>query len=236
MGLHQCNVIICPPVFQVLCACAMAYVLSISLASSVTMLASRHYYHVHRRLAPERATPCLTTESACRSHRPAVIKVMSSLWLPLHDTLMKRKGNREMQNNSWISRQSRTSLEGYVHDERAIHSEDNNARLVPEKTKTVSQPSFHRQLTSNRSKLLKSGNMLELSEGMPCKCTHGVSSCPPCLPSQMSSRNLVLQQSLLSMSSVNSLVTSLAQNNFVFSNFSQGSRNSNHRLSYICVA
>ena len=212
----------------------MAYLLSISLALSVTMLASHHHHHVYQRFTPEHATPCLTTKSTCRFHRPAVFKVVSSLWQRSHDTLMARKGGREMQNNSWIARQSRTRLKGYVHNERAFHFEDNNPRLVPENTKTVSEPSFHSQAMSNRSKLPKSGNAVELREVMACKC--GVSSCPPCLPSQVSSRNLVLQQSLLSTPSANSLVTSLAQNNFVFSNFSQGSRNNNHRLSYICVA
>ena len=211
----------------------MAYILSISLALSVTMLASRHYHHVHQRFTPEHVTPCLTTDSACRFHRPGFVEVVSSLWQRSHDTLMARKGGREIQNNSWILRQSRTSLKGYIHDSRAFHFEDNNPRLVPENTKTVSEPSFHSQAMSNRSKLPKSGNVVEV---MACKFTRGVSSCPPCLPSQMSSRNLVLQQSLLSTPSVNSLVTSLARNNFVFSNFSQGSRNNNHRLSYICVA
>lgn len=58
-------------VLQVLCACTLAYVLSLSLALSLTSIARRQCHHTHQSIAPVQTASCLTTETACRFHRPA---------------------------------------------------------------------------------------------------------------------------------------------------------------------
>ena len=208
------------------------------------MLTSHHYHHSHQRFTTGHATPCLTTESACRFHRPAVIKIPSPQQQGSHGTLMAGKRDRGMQNKTRMLVQSRRALRGNVLEERAVQFEDIHARLAVEKAESVSHPSCYWKPITNGLKFTtpKSGNAVKLSEITTCKYTPGLSRTSSLLLSEISSRKLLFQQALLLSSSVSSLVTSLVQNDFVFSNFSQGStcRSNNHRLfantSYICVA
>ena len=214
----------------------MAYLFSLSLALSLTMLASHRFHHAHHRLIPEHVTPCLLAESTCWLDRPTAINIALPKHGRLNETLMAGKVAKGLQNKSQISVQNQKGLKGKVLEDRAVLFEKMNARLAPGKTETVSQPSSHWQFMSNRSQFLtiKRRNVITVSEAVPCRCTPGLSSSQYGLLSGILSRNLLLQQSLLSTCSMNGVVTSQAPNDFVFSNFSQGSRN-NHRFKlYLC--
>lgn len=224
---------------QVVCVCAVAYLFSLSLAlSALTMLANHHSRHTHHRLIPEHVTLCVTTESTCRLHRPTSIKIILPKHRHLRGTLVAGRAAKGLQNKSQISVQSQTSLKRNLLEDRAVLFEEMNARLAPGKTETVSQLSSHWQFMSNRSQSLttKPTNVISVSEAVSCRCTPGLSNSQYGLLSGILSRKHLLQQALLSTCSMNGVVTSPAPNDFSFSNFSQGSRNNNHQLSYICVA
>ena len=62
------------PMFKVICGCALAYVLSLSLALSFTTIVSRHLCStpVGRSSTSTPSPPCLATDTACRFDPPTV--------------------------------------------------------------------------------------------------------------------------------------------------------------------
>ncbi|XP_068687581.1 protein CNPPD1-like [Montipora foliosa] len=189
-------------VLKVICACTVAYVLSVSLALSVSMLA--HHY----RLPSEHVTPLETAEPICGLHM-----------------------NQEMQNKSWVTVGEKSLKESLFVDTMGF-VEKIGMQFGLEETKTGIQASCPSDCSTVEHK-----NVLGTSEIMTFKYSPGLSGNPSCLVTEITlQRAHHFQLPLFSPLSRDSLEKSFYHNNFVFSNFSQGGRNSNHRLSCIYVA
>ncbi|KAL9957603.1 hypothetical protein ACROYT_G034522 [Oculina patagonica] len=220
-------------VLKVLCACALTYVLSLSLALSLTSIASHHCQHTHQNFTPVQTPPCLTTETACRFHRPAVTHQRGK-----YEASVAAKRDRGTRNESRPSLQTRTAL---TEQEQALQPVDIEGRLVPEKNNSDSPLSCKWRPSPYRSKMAvhKSGNTIKQLK------TRGDSSSLIALSSlvfsEILSRRLVFHHPCPSTSVLNSFTTDRVQKDFVFSNFSHGMRNNDWYRghtngSYICVA
>ena len=207
---------------------------TLSMALSLASITSRHYQHSHQSFTPLHTPPCLTTETACRFHRPAVSHQRGK-----HEGSVTGKRDPGPQNVPQPSVRTRTA---FTEQEQALQSVEIKGRLGLEKNRSDSPRTCKWRTSPCKSKMeagYKSGNNADKLK------THGD---PPALLglssllfSQILSRNLVFQPPCPSRSLLNSFTTGYIQNDFVLSNLSHGTRDSNWyrghtNSSYICVA
>lgn len=219
---------------QVVCACTAAYVLSLSLALSLTAIASRQCHYTHQTFVPIQTTPCLTIETASRFHWPAVTQRRGK-----PEAYVSAKKAREPRNGSQPSMQIKTAYS----DKATVKPADIETRLGL--AKNESDPPLTYKWNSSRYgskgaalKSRRAPEQMKTREDMPDLL--GLSSL---VFSHIISRKLVLQHpSECSSTSLSSFTTGRIQRDFVFSNFSGGMRKndwyrSRHTNgSYICVA
>ena len=219
---------------QVLCACTVAYVLSLSLALSLTVIASRQCHCTHQSFVPIQTTPCLTTETASRFHRPAVTQRRGK-----PEVCLSAKKAREPRNESQLSMQIKTA---YSEQAKVIPA-DIEARLGPAKNETDSPLTYKWNSSRYGSKMaaLKFRNTPEQLKTRGD--TPDLLRLSSLLFSQIISRKLVLQHPFeCSSTSLSSFTTGQIQSGFVLSNSISGMRTnewykSRHTNgSYICVA
>ena len=211
----------------------MAYVLSLSLGLSLTLIACHQCHQTHQSFAPVQTTPCLTTETACRFHWSAVTQRRGND----EASVSVNKRAREPLNESRPLMQIKTA---YTEQATVKHA-DIEARLGPEKNESDSPLASKWNSTRYGSKMAvhKSRSTLEQQK------TRG--DVPDLLGpsslvfSQILSRKLALKHPCPSMS-LNSFTTSRIQSDFVLSNLSSGMRENDwyksrrSNSSYICVA
>lgn len=218
-------------VLQVLCACTLAYVLSLSLALSLTSIASRQCHHTHQSFAPVQTASCLTTETACRFHRPAATHRRD-------EASVSAKRVREPRDESRTSVQINTA---FTEQEPTVQAVDIEARLGPEKNESDSSLTYKWKSFPYGSKMAVHKSRSTAEQLKTRGDTPGLLRVSSLVFSQILSRKLVLQHPCPSTSSLNSFTTGRIQNDFVLSNFSRGMRDndwySSHiNGSYICVA
>lgn len=210
----------------------MAYVLSLSLALSLTSIACHQCHHTHQSFAPIPTAPCLTTETACKFHRPAVTRRRGK-----DEASLSAKTAREPRNESRPSMQIKAAYT----EQATVKPADIEARLGPEKNENDSFLTYKLKSSRYGSKMAvheskSTPEQLKTVGDMPDHL--GLSSL---VFSQILSRKLALQHPCPS-TSLNSFTTGRIQSDFVLSNFSGGmkyndwyrSRHTNG--SYICVA
>ena len=221
-------------VLQVLCACTVAYLLSLSLALSLTSIACHQCHDIHQSVAPVQTASCLTTETACRFHRPAITHRRGK-----DEASVSVKRTREPRNESRLSIQINTA---FSEQEPTVQPVDIEARLGPEKNENDSRFTYKWKSSHYGSKMAvhKPGSTPEqLKTLADSSGPLGLSSV---VFSQILSRKLVLENPCPSTSSSNSFTQDRIQNDFVLSNFSVGTRNNDWYRgrhtngSYICVA
>ena len=216
-------------VLQVLCACTVAYVLSLSLALSLTSIASHQCDHTHQSFAQVQPAPCLTTETACRFYRPVATHRRGK---DVASGSIKRAG--EPRNESRQSMQMKTV---FTEQESTVQPVDIKARLGPEKNENDSYfKSSHYESKIAATKSRSTSEQLKTRGDTPG--AFGLSSV---VLSQILSRKLALQHPCPSTSPLNSLTTGGIQTDFILSNFSGRMINSDWYRShtngsYICVA
>ena len=221
-------------VLQVLCACTVAYVLSLSLALSLTSIACHQCHDIHQSFAPVQTASCLTTETACRFHRPAVTRRRGK-----DEAFVSAKRAREPRNESRQSMQINTA---FTEHEPTVQPVDIEARLGPEKNENDSRFTYKWKSSHYGSKMAVHKPRSTPEQLKARGDTPGALALSSVVFSHILSRKLVLQHPCPSMSSSNSFTTGRIQNDFVLSNFSVRVRNndwyrSHHtNSSYICVA
>lgn len=221
-------------ILKVLCACTVAYVLSLSLALSLTAIASRQCHYTRQSFVPIQTTPCLRTEAGNRFHRPAVTQRPGK-----PEASVSAKKAREPRNESQPSMQIKTAYS----EQATVKPADIEARLGPAKNESNSPLTYKWNSSRYGSKMvaLKSWNTPEqLKTRGDTPDLLGLSSLAF---SQILSRKLVLPHpSECSSTSLSNFTTGRIQSDFVLSNFSGGMRKndwyrSRHTNgSYICVA
>ena len=220
---------------QVFCACTVAYVLSLSLALSLTAIASRQCRYTHESFVPIQTTPCLTTETARRFHQPAVTQRRGK-----PEASVSTKKAREPGNESQPSMQIKTAYG----EQATVKPADIEARLGPAKNESDSPFTYKWNSTRYGSKMaaLKSRSTPErLKARGDTPDLLGLSSL---VFSQILSRKLLLQHPFeCSSTSLRSFTTGQVQSDFVLSNFSggmkkndSGYRSCHTNASYIYVA
>lgn len=220
-------------VLQVLCACTLAYVLSLSLALSLTSIARRQCHHTHQSIAPVQTASCLTTETACRFHRPAATHRRGK-----DEASVSAKRAREPRNESRTSVQINTA---FTEQEPTVQTVDIEARLGPEKSESDSSLTYRWKSFPYGSKMAVHKSRSTAEQLKTRGDTPGLLRVSSLVFSQILSRKLVLRHPCPSTSSLNSFTTGRIQNDFVLSNFSRGMRDndwyrSHINGSYICVA
>ena len=219
---------------QVVCACTVAYVLSLSLALSLTAIASRQCHYTHQSFVPIQTTPCLTTETANRFHQPAVTQRRGK-----PEASVSAKKAREPRNESLPSLQ----IEAAYSDKATVKPADTEARLGLAKNESDPPLTYKWNSSRNGSKMtaLKSRSTPEQLKTLGD--APDILGLSPLVFSQTLSRKLVLQHpSECSSTSLSSFTTRQIQSDFVPSNFPSGMRKnywyrSRHtNSSYICVA
>ena len=210
-------------VLKVLCACTVAYVVSLSLALSLTSIACYQCHHTHQSFVPVQTTPCLTTETACRFHRPAVTQRRGKT---------EASRAREPRNESRPSMQIKTAF---------TEPADVEARLGPEMKENDSSFTYKWNSLRYGTKMAVHKSRSTTEQQKTREDTPDLLGLSSLVFSQILSRKLVLQHPCPS-TSLNSFTTGRVQSDFVLSNLSSAMRNndwyrSRHTNgSYICVA
>ena len=205
-------------VVQVLCACTVAYVLSISLALSITILANHSF---NERFFAEHAATCETADPMCRLNRPAVTAKVSSQLDQSHGISLTGLTIQEMKNKSWMAAGVNTGLNksAFVHKTSLLQSITSCRSPGKSKANFQSSCSLQSTLNSLNFPVIKGGKVVERNEILTCKCVPGIQSCLQCeIPS---GEYCPLQHTIMSVSFLDSHGKSLGQSDFVFSNFSQ---------------
>jgi len=214
---------------QVLCACTVAYVLSLSLALSLTSIARHQCDHTHQSFAQVQPAPCLTTETACRFYQPAATHRRGK---DVASGSVKRAG--EPRNESRQSMQMKTAL---PEQESTAQPGDIKARLGPKKNEN---DSYFK--SSHYGSKIAAPKSRSTSEQLKTRGdTLGPFGLSSVVLSQILSRKLALLHPCPSTSSLNSFTTGRVQTDFILSNFSRRMINndwyrSHPNGSYICVA
>ena len=219
-------------IFQVLCASTLAYVLSLSLALSLTSIASCHYQRTHQNFTPMQTPPCLTTETACRFHRPAVTHQRGK-----YEASVTAKRLRGPCNESQTQVQIRTAR--LTEQEQALQAMDIKGRLGPEKSKSDSPLACEWRPAPYKSKKTAYKSLSSTEQLKTHGDTPSLLRLSSLMFAEILSRKLAFQHPCPSTSSLDSF-TGHVKNDFVFSNFSQGIRNTDWyrghaNSSYICV-
>ena len=210
----------------------MAYVLSLSLALSLTSMACHQCHHANQSLAPVQTTPCLTTETACRFQRPAVTQRRGD-----DEASMSAKTAREPLKESRPLMEIKTAYT----DQATVKPTDIAARLGPEKNESDSPVTFKWNSSRYGSKMAVHKSRSTLEQQKSRGDMHDLLGASSFVFSQILSRKLALQHPCPS-TSLNSFTTGRNQSDSVLSNLSSGmkendwyrSRHTNR--SYICVA
>ena len=210
----------------------MAYVLSLSLALSLTSIACHQCHHTHQSFAPVQTTPCLTTETACRFHRSAVTQRRGN-----DEASVSVKRARESLNESRPLMQTKTAYTEQV----TVKPADIEARLGPEKNESDSPLTFKWNSSRYGSKMAVRKSRFTLEQQKTRGDMPDLLGPSSLVFSQILSRKLALKHPCPSMS-LNSFTTARIQSDFVLSNLSSGMRENDwyksrrSNSSYICVA
>lgn len=207
--------------------------LSLSLTLSLTSIASHHYQHTHQNFTPMQTPPCLTTETACRFHRPAVTHRRGK-----YEAFVTAQRDRRTRNESRSQVQISTA---HTEQEQALQPLDIEGRLGPEKNNSDFPLTCKWRPSPCRSKMAvhkSESTTKQLKTRGDTPSLLGLSSL---IFSEILSRRLVLQHPCPPTSVLNSFTPGRVRNDFVFSNFSHGMRNNDWYRgrtngSYICVA
>ena len=213
--------------------------MSLSLALSLTALASRHH-HLHLRTTDGLAAPCLPTESTSHFHQKAVIKVPP----PLQESAFTN-GSCKFCSSSRILTQGKNSL-----GERSLKKGVNRqfgkdqSRFTSEHFRSVLDPYSYRMPIIPNETALTIEIVPRLSEDKTHRVIPNLSCVPSHFVSNLSSLKVLLQSAKLSTSiaknlNMNSKMTA-GEGDSVFSEILQKRRNIFNHLSsnrsYVCVA
>lgn len=212
--------------------------MSLSLALSLTALASRHH-HLHLRTTDGLAAPCLPTESASRFHQKAVIEVPT----PLQESAFTN-GSCKFCSSSQILTQGKNSV-GERSLKQGVNRQfgEDQSRSTSEHFRSVLDPYSYRMPTIPNGTALTIEIVPRLSEDK----AHGVIPNLSCgrshFLSNLSSLKVLMQSAKLSTSIAKNSNTNskrtVAEGDSVFSEILQRRKIFNHlssNRSYICVA
>lgn len=204
-------------VVKVLCACTVAYVLSISLALSITMLANHSF---HERFFNEHVTTCATDDQISRLNRLAVTTKISSHLEQSHGTNMTGFTIQEVNNKSLMEAVVTTGSNKSVHKTSLLQPITSCCSLGKSKANFQSSCSLQSTLNSLNFPVIKDEKVVERNEILMCKCTTpGFQSCLQC---EITLQEHCPLQRTTSVSFLDSHRKFLDQSDFIFSNFSQG--------------
>lgn len=213
--------------------------MSLSLALSLTALASRHH-HLHLRTTNGLAAPCLPTESACHFHQKAVIAVPP----PLQESAFTN-GSCKFCSSSRILTQGKNSL-GERSLKQGVNRQfgEDQSRFTSEHFRSVRDPYSYRMPIIPNETALTVEIVPRLSEDKTHRVIPNLSCVSSHFLSNLSSLKVLLQSAKLSTSiaknsNTNSKMT-VAEGDSVFSEILQRRRKMFNHLSsnrsYVCVA
>ena len=213
--------------------------MSLSLALSLTALASRHH-HLHLRTTDGLAAPCLPTESTSHFHQKAVTEVPPTL-----QESAFTNGSCKFCSSSQIVTQGRNSL-GQRSLKQGVNRQfgEDQSRFTSEHFRSVLDPYSYRMPIIPNGTALTIEIVPRLSEDKAHRVIPNLSCVPSHFLSNLSSLKVLLQSAKLSTSfaknsNTNSKMTA-AEGDSVFSEILQRRRNIFNHLSsnqsYVCVA
>lgn len=194
----------------------MAYVLSISLALSFTMLAN---HTLNERFFTEHVTTCGTDDQMSRLNRLAVTTKISSHLEQSHGTNVTGLTIQEVKNKSLVAAGVTTGLNKNLHKTSLLQPIASCCSLGKSKANFQSSCSLQSTFNSLNFPVIKDEKVVERNEILMCICTPGFQSCLQCENTLQEHCPL---QKTTSVSFLDSHGKSLDQSDFIFSNFSQG--------------
>lgn len=213
--------------------------MSLSLALSLTALASRHH-HLHLRTTDELAAPCLPTESASHFHKKAVIEVPP----PLQESAFTN-GSCKFCSSSQIRTQGRNSF-GERSLKQGVNQQfgEDQSRFTSEHFSSVLDTYSYRMPIIPNGTALTIEIVPRLSKEKAHRVIPNLSCSRSHFLSNLSSLKVLLQSAKLSTSIAKNLNTNskmtVAEGDSVFSEILQRRRKIFNHLSsnrsYVCVA
>ena len=195
----------------------MAYVLSISLALSITMLANHSF---HEQFLTEHVTTCATDDQISGLNRLAVTTKISSHLEQSHGTNVTGLTIQEVKNKSLMEAGVTTGHNKSVHKTSLLQPITSCCSLGKSKAKFQSSCSLQSTLNSLNFPVIKDEKVVERNDILMCKCTTpGFQSCLQC---DITLQEHCLLQQTMSVSFLDSHGKFRDQSDFIFSNFSQG--------------